>query len=73
MTEFERVKAILSLQNKLLLMKNSSLYVEDVKVYIPLLERTIHANYYGDELPLEELNALEHFSDNHMYPFIYYL
>ncbi|WP_187274339.1 hypothetical protein [Paenibacillus sp. N3.4] len=72
MNEFDRVKAILSLQNKLLLMKNSSLYVADVKVYIPLLERTIHANYYGDELPLEELHALEDFSDSHKYPFIFW-
>ncbi|OPH56878.1 hypothetical protein BC351_26020 [Paenibacillus ferrarius] len=72
MNEFDRVKAILSLQNKLLLMKNSSLYVADVKVYIPLLERTIHANYYGDELPLEELQVLENFPDNHTYPFIYW-
>lgn len=58
MNKFEQTRAILRVQDRLALMKASSLYVEEVKVYFPMLERTITTDYYYDALPQEELLAM---------------
>jgi Putative regulator of cell autolysis len=58
MNDFERVQAILSAKNKLYLLKSSTPLVEDVKVYIPLLDRSIIANNLNDRIPNEEMKAI---------------
>ncbi|GBG05740.1 sensor histidine kinase [Paenibacillus agaridevorans] len=46
MSDYEFAEAILRIKNRLLLLKTSSLYVEDVQVYIPLINRTISPEGY---------------------------
>lgn len=58
MNDFERVQAILSVKNKLHLLKSSTPFVENVKVYIPLLDRSIIANDLNDRIPADEMQAL---------------
>lgn len=43
MTEYERVEALLNLQSRLGIMKNSSVYIEDANLYLPAQHRTISA------------------------------
>ena len=71
MTDFNRTRAILRLQQKMLLMKDSSLYIDDVKVYIPIMGRTIFTNYYGNDMPVEEWKVLNT-NDQHGSPFFYW-
>ncbi|WP_168120916.1 histidine kinase [Paenibacillus sp. HB172176] len=48
MSPFEQTQSILRVQDRLDLVKTSSLYVEEVKVYFPMLNRTISTdNVYG--------------------------
>lgn len=58
MDDFERTKAIMSVKNKLYLLKSSSPYVENVKLYIAELGRSVFANTYDDSIPPEELQAI---------------
>lgn len=58
MDDYTRAQTILSVKKKLQLLKTSSLYVENVKVYIPSLDRGIFANNYENEFPQDELDAL---------------
>ncbi len=44
MTEYEKLTAIISLQQRLLAIKNSSLYVKDLYALIPSINKVIHAN-----------------------------
>ncbi|HEY0827533.1 MAG TPA: histidine kinase, partial [Bacilli bacterium] len=55
---------------KLLLLKNSSLYVNEVKVYIPLINRTISTNNYEVDMPEAEVNALRNLPNFTNSPFI---
>lgn len=59
MDDYTRVQTILSVKDRLNLLKTSSLYVENVKVYIPSMKRGIFANSYDNHIPSDELNALE--------------
>ncbi|MCL6459503.1 MAG: HAMP domain-containing protein, partial [Gorillibacterium sp.] len=58
MNDYERIQAILGAKNKLYLLKSSTPLVEDVKVYIPLLDRSIIANNLNDQIPQEEMKAI---------------
>ncbi|SFT04955.1 sensor histidine kinase [Paenibacillus sp. BC26] len=59
MDDYTRVQTILKVKDRLNLLKTSSLYVENVKVYIPSMERGIFSNSYDNHIPLDELNALK--------------
>jgi len=43
MSNFEKTQALVRLQHRLDIMKNSSMYIDDVYVYIPSIQRTISA------------------------------
>ncbi|CAI6067538.1 sensor histidine kinase [Cohnella sp. JJ-181] len=58
MNDFERSRTILAVKSKLYLLKSSSPFVENVKLYIPALGRSVMANNYDDTIPEEELNAM---------------
>lgn len=58
MDDFERSRAILSTKNKLYLLKSSSPLVENVKLYISGLDRSVAANSYDDTIPDDELQAI---------------
>jgi len=69
MDDYERTETILRIQEKLSLLKNSSLFVKEARVFVPLLDRTIHTTYFGNALSREELDALKQPA---MYPIIHY-
>lgn len=58
LNDFERSRTILAVKSKLYLLKSSSPFVENVKLYIPALGRSIIANNYDDSIPEDELNAI---------------
>ncbi|MEK0312546.1 sensor histidine kinase [Cohnella sp. 56] len=58
MNDFERSRTILSVKSKLYLLKSSSPFVENVKLYVPALGRSIMANNYDDTIPAAELAAM---------------
>ncbi|MDI4648408.1 sensor histidine kinase [Cohnella hashimotonis] len=58
MNDFERSRTILSVKSKLYLLKSSSPFVENVKLYVPALGRSIMANNYDDAIPEAELEAM---------------
>jgi len=61
MTEYEIIETQKRVQNKLLVLKNSSLFVEESTAYIPMLEKTLNSVSYTDEMPagqVQELQAL---------------
>jgi len=53
--DFERTQTILRLQNKLAFMKDSSRYIERIKLFIPALERTL-SETYGMRIPQETID-----------------
>lgn len=53
MSTFDRFEALLALQNRLYLMANSSNYIEDVRVYIPHMNRMISSDKGVDRLSTE--------------------
>jgi len=57
--DYTRIQTILNVKEKLNLLKTSSLYVQNVKVYIPSLDRGIFANSYDNHIPEDELYALK--------------
>ncbi|WP_214626781.1 sensor histidine kinase [Paenibacillus agaridevorans] len=56
--DFERTQAILSIKNKLYLLKSSSPFVENVTLYIPALNRSINANNFDYQITDGELEAI---------------
>ncbi|WP_341348485.1 histidine kinase [Paenibacillus sp. FSL H3-0469] len=58
LNDYERIRALLSAKNKLYLLKSSSPFVENVKLYIPSMDRSINANNFDSAMPPEELEEL---------------
>jgi len=72
LSDYELTASLLRVQNKAALLKGSSVYVEDVKIYFPSIGRTLYSNYYGDAMAEEEVRVLQksiHLSES---PFIYW-
>ncbi|RAP74764.1 sensor histidine kinase [Paenibacillus montanisoli] len=59
MDDYTRVQTILNVKDRLNLLKTSSLYVDNVKVYIPSMERGIFSNSYDNHIQPDELEALK--------------
>ncbi|WP_188988091.1 sensor histidine kinase [Paenibacillus nasutitermitis] len=72
MDDFTRAQTILSVKNKLDLLKTSSPYVEEVKVFIPSLGRGIFANSFDNHIPADELEILEQSPSKYGTPFTYW-
>ncbi|TDG00702.1 sensor histidine kinase [Paenibacillus piri] len=58
MSDYEKSSAILRLQEKLRMIKNTSKYTKKVEVYIPSLGRLIEANDFSNEPAKEEMDFL---------------
>ena len=58
LNDYERTKLILAVKSKLYLLKSSSPFVDNVKLFIPALNRSITANDYEDTIEQEELHAI---------------
>lgn len=66
----DRTTAILRIEKKLELLKNSNLYVREASVNIPLIGKILYSNRYDEHvMPPETVRALSH---NKQSPFIYW-
>lgn len=66
----ERTTAILRIEKKLELLKNSNLYVNEASVNIPLIGKILYTNRYDEHvMPSETVRALSH---NKQSPLIYW-
>lgn len=58
MNEYETVSSILQLHQRLITIKNSSSYIEDVRAHIPPIDKTIAASMAIDEVNLENFEQI---------------
>lgn len=59
MTQFERFQAINRIRSKLLALKNTSPFIKEARLYVPLLERTIDsAGYHQEVMEQAEIEAI---------------
>lgn len=71
MSQFERFQAINRIQGKLLALKNSSGYIKNARLYVPILERTIDVTgYYTETMDEGDIDALARTYENGG-PFVY--
>lgn len=72
MTDYEKVKAINELQKKLQVMKDSSIYIKNVSVHIPSMDKTISTRRSFGEIPEDEFKALMELPRESGSPVIYW-
>ena len=72
MTPYERTSRALKLQKKLDLMRNSSIYIQNVSAHIPMMERTISTSQLVSEIPLDEFKALQATFSRTSFPLVYW-
>ncbi|MBM7564262.1 sensor histidine kinase [Paenibacillus sacheonensis] len=71
MPDFDKSQAILRLQSRLYLIKDSSRFIDNVSVYIPLLDRTISSNAkYVEQFDREAYEGLILESNRYVSPFV---
>jgi len=70
--DYEKVEAIQAVQRRISLIKYNSIYIDEVRVYIPLLERTILSSRYDTKVNAAELEALKLRADTVNRPLIYW-
>ncbi|WP_138754171.1 sensor histidine kinase [Paenibacillus sinopodophylli] len=58
MDDYERGLTILRIENKLSILKSSSPYIKDIRIYFPRLGRTIWTTSFSDTIPQEEIDAI---------------
>ncbi|GBF74695.1 sensor histidine kinase [Paenibacillus sp. 598K] len=58
LNDYERTELILAVKSKLYLLKSSSPFVNNVKLFVPALGRSITANDYEDTIAQAELDAI---------------
>lgn len=58
LSDYQFAEAVLRIRTRLSLLETSSLYIEDVNVHIPLIDRTISSRGYASLPTTEELHAL---------------
>lgn len=68
MSDYQFAEAILRIKTRLNLLKTSSLYIDDVHVHIPLIDRTISSTGYVDSPPPDELKILK--QSNFVHPIV---
>jgi len=58
MTDYQLAEAVMRIVEKLKLLKSSSLYVSNIRVHIPLIEKTISTTGFTDPMSEEDLHVL---------------
>lgn len=72
LSHFERSQKIWDIQKRLMLMKDSSPFIQEARVYIPLLGRTLLSAKYETEIDRQEYEAMQLKNRNYEEPFIYW-
>ncbi|OUS67862.1 hypothetical protein B1748_35385 [Paenibacillus sp. MY03] len=71
-SDYEKVEAIQAVQQRISLIKYNSIYIEEVRAYVPLLERTILSSKYDTKVDNAELEALKLRANTFNRPLIYW-
>ncbi|WP_040950686.1 sensor histidine kinase [Gorillibacterium massiliense] len=71
MDDYERGITILRIENKLSILKSSSPYIKDIKIYFPRLGRTIWTTTISETIPSDETNAIRHAEGTSISPFTF--
>ncbi|RAV20425.1 sensor histidine kinase [Paenibacillus contaminans] len=72
LSHFERSQKIWDIQKRLMLMKDSSPFIQEARVYIPLLGRTLLSAKYETEIDRQEFEAMQLKNRTYEEPFIFY-
>ncbi len=73
MDDYERVETIRRIENKLSILKSSSPYIQEIKIYFPKLGHTILSGGLGeDTIPKEELDEIVHHAQHSASPLTYW-
>ncbi|MBP1993772.1 sensor histidine kinase [Paenibacillus eucommiae] len=64
MTQYQLAQAVKRIMEKLKLLQSSSLYVSDIQVHIPLIQRTISTDGFVDPMSEEELLVFRNMKNN---------
>ncbi|MFD0713574.1 histidine kinase [Paenibacillus sp. GCM10027626] len=72
LNDIERMQAILRLQRRLVLLRDSSPYVSNASLLIPAIDRTISSNQLITEMDQQDFSALAVSVNRHEAPFIMY-
>ncbi|WP_158301550.1 sensor histidine kinase [Paenibacillus mesophilus] len=70
MSNYDKRGAILRIQQKLQNVVDSSLYVNEASVHIPLIDRTISNAYYDEDVALSKIETLARESESRGSPFV---
>nr|WP_238357978.1 histidine kinase [Cohnella zeiphila] len=63
MNDYEIAKSILRVENRLTVLKESSVYVREAKIYIPLLNHTIYSSSYEAAMNEQEFRFISDHAD----------
>lgn len=66
LSDFEKAQSINRLQNRLYTLKNSSIYIEEVKVIVPVLNRIISAKSGINNISDEDAEIVQSFNDGNI-------
>ncbi|OKP87497.1 hypothetical protein A3844_10550 [Paenibacillus helianthi] len=58
MDDYERGQTILRIENKLSILKSSSPYIKDIRIYFPSLGRTIWTTSFSSTIPDDEIRVI---------------
>lgn len=72
MSDYEKIDNIRAIQRRINLIKYNSIYIKEVKAYIPLIQRTILSSTFDTKINEEEFKALQLTNDLHESPLIYW-
>jgi len=72
MNDYEKVDKFKAIQRRLNLITYNSLYIKEVRAYIPLLQRTILSSKFDTAVNMDEFDALQLKNNPLMEPLIYW-
>ncbi|GBF77703.1 two-component sensor histidine kinase [Paenibacillus sp. 598K] len=71
-SDYEKVALIKAIQKRMSLIKYNSMYINEVRVYVPLLDRTLLSSSFDTRIDREEMEALKAGSYAQESPLIYW-
>ncbi|GGD58254.1 sensor histidine kinase [Paenibacillus nasutitermitis] len=72
MSDYEKIDNIRAIQRRIYLIKYNSIYIKEVRAYIPLLQRTILSSKFETAVIEDEFNALQLKNNYQETPLIYW-
>lgn len=72
LSHYERAEKILGIQKRLVLMKDSSPFIQEAKAYVPSIDRTLMSIQYDTSINKQEYAAMQPKNRPYEEPFIYW-